>query len=438
MTTTVALNGSSASQASLKRMIDVTVAVSAIMVAGPLLLVRALLALPGGSVLERRRRLGLLNQEFDEFRFRRASNPVAARLDRIGCRRLPVLLNVLRGDLSLVGPRAIRPEEMDCNRALETRHRVRPGLSCLWWLRQRGNTDYGTELEADLEYVERHSLLGDLGILLRSCWVWLYGNVESTADKVRILGVEIDNVTMAQAIERIEQGLYSNRSTQVAFVNAACLNIACRDSDYKRMLSAADFVFPDGIGLKLAGNLLSRPIRQNVNGTDLFPCLCRVLCRHHHSVFLLGAEPGVVDRVRQRVRREFPGLQIVGAHHGFFGPSEDATVVDQIVASGADVLLVAMGVPGQDMWIQRHLQETGVVLALGVGGLFDFIGGKIPRAPVWMRDLGMEWVYRLVQEPMRMWKRYLLGNFLFLGRVLTERLTSAYDRSHAPLPESRS
>ncbi len=438
MGTTVALNGTLSRPYPLKRTFDVVVAGCALAVTGPFMLVRAALALSGDSVLERRRRLGLLNQEFDELRFRRPENRFAAALDRFGCRALPVLLNVLRGDLSVVGPRAIRPHEMGPAGTLETRHRVKPGLRCLWWIRQRGNTDYGTEIESDLEYVAGNSLLGDIGILLRSCWALLFGNAECSAETVRILGVRIDNVTMVGAIERIERGLCEDRRTQVAFVNADCLNIAAKDFDYKRTLSDADLVLPDGIGLKLAGNILSRPIHQNVNGTDLFPCLCRALRRHRHTLFLLGAEPGVADRVRQHVAREFPGLRIVGTHHGFFGPSGDADVVRQIAASGADVLLVAMGVPGQDLWIRRHLVDTGVRLALGVGGLFVFIGGKIPRAPIWMRDAGLEWVYRLTQEPARMWKRYLLGNFLFLGRVLAERLTPIHDDAHTSPQQSRS
>jgi len=115
-------------------------------------------------------------------------------------------------------------------------------------------------------------------------------------------------------------------------------------------------------------------------------------------------------------------LVVSGCHDGFFSPQEETEVIRHIAHSGADLLLVALGVPRQDLWIAQHLRETGVTVAMGVEGLFDFYAGRIPRAPQWLREMGLEWLYRLYQEPGRMWRRYLLGNSIFLGRVLAERI----------------
>jgi N-acetylglucosaminyldiphosphoundecaprenol N-acetyl-beta-D-mannosaminyltransferase len=138
-------------------------------------------------------------------------------------------------------------------------------------------------------------------------------------------------------------------------------------------------------------------------------------------MFLLGARPGVAEGVRKWVLERFPLLDVCGVQHGYYGPQEEQGIIRQIRDSGANLVLVAFGAPKQDLWICDHLQEMGANVAIGVGGLFDFYSGRIPRAPLWMRKMGMEWVYRLVQEPGRLWKRYLIGNGLFLARVLRQK-----------------
>ena len=172
----------------------------------------------------------------------------------------------------------------------------------------------------------------------------------------------------------------------------------------------------DGIGIKIAGKLLGQEIKQNVNGTDLFPRLCAALSHTQHRVFLLGGQPGVPEKVRQWISDHYPAVVVCGWHHGYFSPTEEHTVIEQIADSKATLLLVAFGVPRQEKWIHRHLEATGVKVALGVGGLFDFYSGRIPRAPQWLREIGGEWLYRLCQEPQRMWKRYIVGNAMFLMR----------------------
>jgi N-acetylglucosaminyldiphosphoundecaprenol N-acetyl-beta-D-mannosaminyltransferase len=338
-----------------------------------------------------------------------------ARLDH-----LPTLWNVVRGDMSLIGPRPSRPEELDLRqRQARKRSSVRPGMVSLWWLRKSANIDFSSELDVDLEYINQQSVRGDFGIALRAIPAILYGfGTASAPDKVEMLGVPIRNITMEETLDHILLTAESNTPRQVCFVNTDCVNKAQNDAAYAAQLRACDVVLADGIGIRLAGKLLRQEIRQNVNGTDLFPLLCRRLQGSDVGLFLLGARPGVVEAVRDWVESNYPGTTVKGYHDGYFTDEEQPALLQEIRDSGARILLVGFGAPRQDMWIGKHLADTGVSIAMGVGGLFDFYSGRIPRAPQWMRELSLEWMYRLLQEPSRMWKRYLLGNVVFLSRVL--------------------
>lgn len=235
------------------------------------------------------------------------------------------------------------------------------------------------------------------------------------------MGLPVDNCTMGQAIDCLLAVMNGGRSIRASFVNADCVNISCRNVEYRDAVAGADLVFADGSGMRMAGRKLGQPIADNVNGTDMFPLLCKAMAAAGKSVYLLGAREGIGDAVAQWIASNVPGLKVAGVQHGYFPPEQESRVISAIRSSGADLLLVAFGAPRQDVWIARHLSELGVKVAMGVGGLFDFYSGRIPRAPLWMRRLGIEWIYRFIQEPKRMWKRYLVGNFVFTYRVYRER-----------------
>ena len=349
---------------------------------------------------------------------------VGRALAALGMAQWPVLLNILAGDMAWVGPKAV---VMDTSqRPGNTVATLRPGLVNIWDLRQRTAVDFGTEQDAELEYISQRGLRHDLGLLLRAALVaWMPSPKSSTvpnAQRVCVGDVFFDNIDMAQALEQLSRMIDGNTTQQVSFVNPACVNIAAHDRGYRRILARAATVLPDGIGIKIAADIMGLPLKQNVNGTDLFPRLCAMLERRGASLFLLGGQSGVVERVAQEVRTQWPTLRIAGYRDGFFGVAQEGEVAAEVRASGADVLLVARGVPMQDIFIDRQLHQLGVKVAIGVGGLFDFVSGRISRAPNWMRDTGLEWVYRLMQEPRRMWQRYLVGNFTFLGRIMLQRL----------------
>ena len=259
---------------------------------------------------------------------------------------------------------------------------------------------------------------------LISCAEATRRNHAARESQVAILGLRLDNITMSQAVDSIIAKARGVTPTQIAFVNAHCVNVACVDADYRAVLEQASLTLADGSGVKLGAKILGADIIDNVNGTDMFPLLCATLSGSGLGLFLLGGRPGVAAQVCEWIARNYPGVTVAGFEHGYFSPTQSATVAGKIAASGAAILLVAMGVPSQEKWLHRHLHACGIKVGIGVGGLFDFYSGRIPRAPQWLRALGCEWTYRLYQEPGRMWRRYVLGNFLFLARVLWQRVRS--------------
>jgi N-acetylglucosaminyldiphosphoundecaprenol N-acetyl-beta-D-mannosaminyltransferase len=306
-----------------------------------------------------------------------------------------------------------------------------PGLVCLHWLRWRSNIAFVPESVSDREYLAQACLKTDLSILVRALLVFIYGNPEvAPCMSTTVLGVHIDNLTMTEALNSIDTAIDAGATgTHVAFVNADCLNRSTQDKEYRRTLASAELVLADGIGIKIAGSMLSRPIRQNVNGTDMFPLLCDRLNQKCHRLFLLGSRPEVVAALAARIECEYPNIAICGTEDGYF--EEEAVIVDKIAKAAPDVLLVALGAPAQEAFIARNRLLLGATVCIGVGGLFDFYSGRIPRAPQWLREAGLEWVFRLYQEPGRMWHRYLVGNIVFLLRVLAERCGVSYNNQTA-------
>lgn len=367
--------------------------------------------------LQRSPQRGQHGRQFNRLSLQLPERGVGGWLARHGAGDWPLLINVLRGDLAWVGPRRL-PADPDHPLAA-----LRPGLASPWTIRRRTAVDYGAEDQADLELLQLRSPRENLGVLLRAALVTLLPPPAPPAKgRVRVVDVAFDNLNMVEALARLRDMLDGRKVCQVSFVNPACVNIAASERGYRRALARADLVLPDGIGIKIGSDMLGTPLKQNVNGTDLFPRMCEMFGVRGTKVFLLGGQPGVAEGVGQVIQKNWPGAQVVGTRDGFFTLAQEGEVVAQVRDSGAEVLLVARGVPMQDIFIDRHLDMFGVRIAMGVGGLFDFVSGRIPRAPQWMRDIGLEWFFRLMQEPGRMWRRYLVGNFTFLLRVGLQRL----------------
>lgn len=235
---------------------------------------------------------------------------------------------------------------------------------------------------------------------------------------IELLGISVANASKTETLDWIFARLASGRRTCVHYLNAHSSNVAAFDCEYRKALSNADLVVPDGSGLAISARLHGKRLVCNLNLTDLIPLVCQRLADISGSVFLLGGDIGVAEAAAKNLVNSFPGLRIAGTHYGFFSEDQGKQVIQEINSSGAQMLLVAMGVPRQEMWLNRMMPFLNPTLAFGVGGLFDFLSGRIPRAPTAWQVIGMEWAYRLYQEPKRMWRRYLLGNPLFLARSL--------------------
>lgn len=231
-------------------------------------------------------------------------------------------------------------------------------------------------------------------------------------------GVKIDRYdlqgSIAAVIEKMKEGV------RVFFVNAHCVNIAQESSSYREALAHAEFVFNDGIGIALAGFFLKSSFPENLNGTDWIPALLDILNAKNIElkVFLLGDRKDILEKTCAVFLKRWPFLQVVGTHHGYYEhPTEPLKVLQ---GSGAHLLIVGMGVPKQELFIDDHwntLKDAGVRIAIGGGAIFKFMTGEIPRAPLWIRKCRVEWVWRLLLEPRRLWRRYLIGNFTFLKLI---------------------
>ncbi|WP_353476197.1 WecB/TagA/CpsF family glycosyltransferase (plasmid) [Salipiger sp. H15] len=210
----------------------------------------------------------------------------------------------------------------------------------------------------------------------------------------------------------------------VAFLNAHCANVMVRDPSYADALRRADMILPDGIGVELAARMTGQRLAANLNGTDFVPALLRTARQRGLSVFLFGGTPGTAERAADRLCRDMPGLRVVGTRDGYAGAADEAAAIDAINASGADILIVAMGVPLQDVWLARNAERLAPRVRLGVGALLDFLAGNVRRAPLVVRRARCEWIWRLAIEPRRMARRYLVGNATFMARAALHALRS--------------
>ena len=228
-----------------------------------------------------------------------------------------------------------------------------------------------------------------------------------------IFGVSFFRGTMANALTQLDKFVQSKQYHHAAFINAHCLNIAYKNREYKQVLNSCSAVFADGIGAKIGAKMLGYEVEENVNGTDMFP----LLAQKPYRIYLLGGAPGVAAKALEKARALNGKAEFVGCADGFFCDKSEEAVFAEIKALQPDIVLVAMGVPKQEMWINEHLSAFPGCVMIGVGGLLDFVSERIPRAPLWMRKCNIEWCYRLYNEPIRLFKRYIIGNPLFILRV---------------------
>ncbi len=234
--------------------------------------------------------------------------------------------------------------------------------------------------------------------------------------KQDLFNINIDVLSRQEVFEACLKFLKSGTTHSIFFLNAHCYNIACKNSAYSESLQHSDLVLNDGTGINLASKFKGIRLKENLNGTDLIPEILELCAREGERVFLLGGKEGIAQMAANNL---IPDIHLSGHRSGYFKESDEEEIIEGINGSGASVLIIGMGVPRQELFVERNRARFKNIRILIAGGaILDFLSGNVPRAPRWMRRYGLEWVYRFYLEPRRMWKRYLLGNILFFYNLL--------------------
>ncbi|MGE5560206.1 MAG: WecB/TagA/CpsF family glycosyltransferase [Chloroflexota bacterium] len=223
--------------------------------------------------------------------------------------------------------------------------------------------------------------------------------------RYRILGVPVDAVTMAEAVAQVAAWVREGGTHYIVTPNPEIVLMHGRP-EVVAAIEGADLALADGVGVVWAARRLGTPVPERVAGSDISEALLRLGEREHFRFYFLGAKPGVAAAAAERAAALHPGIVIAGSHHGYFGPAEEAALAAEIRASNPDILLVGLGAPKQELWLQRWTAATGARVALGVGGVIDVLAGIKLRPPVWVRRIGLEWLYYLIRQPSR-WRRQL-------------------------------
>ncbi len=250
--------------------------------------------------------------------------------------------------------------------------------------------------------------------------------VRRPSGRVDVLGVGVDPLTVEGLHAEIGRLVRGGRGGLVLNANAHCLNLCYENPALRRFFGAADVVFCDGAGVMLAARILGGRLPERITYADWAWRLAAFAAAEGFSLFFLGARPGVAQAAARRLRERHAGLEISGVHHGYFdhsaGSPESEAVVEEINAAAPDILLVGLGMPLQEYWLLENGRRLDAGVALTGGAVFDYVSGRLGRGPRLLTDNGLEWLARLLVEPRRLWRRYLIGNPLFLLRVVRQRL----------------
>ena len=232
------------------------------------------------------------------------------------------------------------------------------------------------------------------------------------AERVNILGVDVDAVTMAEAVDVVRRAMDTRAGVMVATANAEMLMRATHDEELRRILNASALVVPDGAGTVWAARHLGHAMPERVAGYDLAQELLRCAPAEGRRVYFFGSAPGVAEKAKAKAEQLYPGIEVVGVRNGFFSPADNAAIIAEIRAARPDLLLVALGVPKQEKWIAAHLAELDVPVAIGVGGTLDVMAGVMKRAPHWMQKAKLEWLFRGLMQPKRAGRLLALPKFV--------------------------
>ena len=243
--------------------------------------------------------------------------------------------------------------------------------------------------------------------------------MEYRREKLNILGIPVDKVTMKEALAVFEGLLEREEVSFIVTPNSEIIMKAREDANLDALIKKADLVIPDGIGLVYASKILRQPFAERVTGIDFADAALRIVAKQGRRVFFLGGKPGVAQAAADKKMQEISNLHVVGVHDGYFKENEESDIIKEINASGADFLCVALGFPKQELFIERNLSQLNPCVAIGIGGSLDVWSGMLARAPEIYQKWGLEWLYRLIQEPARIKRAKALPAFLL--KVIIQR-----------------
>ncbi len=248
--------------------------------------------------------------------------------------------------------------------------------------------------------------------------------------KVNICGIEIDRYSFDEVAERIiNHALAGDTPQYVVTPNAQHIILLQKDANFRDIYRKAWLVVPDGVSLLWAANFLQTPLTDRVNGTDILDRICAISPEKKLKLFFLGGRPGAAEKAKETLQIKYPGINIVGTYcpaYGFECSLEElARINSEIKATAPHILFVGLGAPKQEKWIHANYQQLEVPISIGIGVSFELISNMVKRAPLWMQKRGLEWFFRLIVEPRRLWQRYIIGNPKFIGLVLKQRLVGA-------------
>jgi N-acetylglucosaminyldiphosphoundecaprenol N-acetyl-beta-D-mannosaminyltransferase len=236
---------------------------------------------------------------------------------------------------------------------------------------------------------------------------------EST--RYKILNTYVNAVSMDETVHQVEEIVRKGVPTQHVVINASKVNLMEQDENLQEIVNACPLINADGASIVWAAKKLGVPLKERVTGIDLFLNLVKLASEKGYKIYLFGAKEEVVSKVKKIFEQQYPGIQIVGYRNGYFTEADEPEIVKNMAESGADMMFVAFSSPKKEYWVNKYLKELNIPFVMGVGGSFDVVAGITDRAPEWMQNHGLEWFYRFIQEPRRMWKRYIIGNAKFVG-----------------------
>ncbi len=233
-------------------------------------------------------------------------------------------------------------------------------------------------------------------------------------NRFKILNTYVNAMTMDETLSCVEGIIHKGVPTQHVVINASKVNLMEKDSELRRIVNSCPLINADGASILWAAKRLGVPLKERVTGIDLFTKLVERANEKGYKIYLFGAKEEVVVKVKQIFEEKYPDLKIVGYRNGYFTDADEPEMVENMAKSGADMMFVAFSSPKKEYWVNKYIDKLNIPFVMGVGGSFDVVSGMTDRAPLWMQKHSLEWFYRFLQEPRRMWKRYFVGNTKFV------------------------